>query len=79
MSGCRYLIENSDCFRIMTAWDVCREIDAEDSFIVLFSHENCPWCQAAVPDIAEFAAYHDLTIEYVETRSDPGWRSNLQN
>lgn len=78
MSAYAYLSESDTVFREMTARDVTREIDAGSTFVVVFSHARCPWCNAALPVLEQIAEEEDLLIGYVDTRRDPTWKTNLQ-
>lgn len=57
--------------------DVIAEAEEGDSFIALFAFAGCPYCNAAMPAIAEALEGPDADVVYVDTRSNPEWKSNL--
>lgn len=77
MSGYKYL-DGDTVFREMTVKDIASEMDADSTFVVVFSQTRCPWCNAALPVLEQIAEEEDLLIGYVDTRRDPTWKTNLQ-
>ena len=77
MSGYRNLSKTTDLFYEMEALDVVKEIDAGSTFVVVFSHEECPLCSVAIPVLNEVASEYGWPVGYVNTRKNPEWRSNM--
>ena len=77
MSGYHYLTDAEHCFKEIETLDVVNMIDEGKTFIVVFTHTGCPWCQAAMPVLNDVAKTYGLAVGCVDVRKDPSWKSNL--
>lgn len=48
-----------------------------DTFATFFGFAGCPWCRDAMPIINEVAASFGQKVDYINTRADASWQSNL--
>lgn len=76
MSGYSALVGQDTVFRDMSIQDLVREMDAGSTFIVVFSHSKCPWCNAVLPVLNELGTEEAIPIGHVNTRKKPEWHSN---
>ena len=64
-------------FRNMTVAEMAAEMDAHSTFIVYTGFDNCPWCNVVLNPLNDLATERGIEIAYIDTRSDPSWKSNL--
>ena len=77
LSGYTALAGEDTVFRDMSIQDLVWELDAGSTFVVVFSHSKCPWCNAVLPVLNEIGTEEAIPIGYVNTREKPEWRSNV--
>ena len=61
-----------------TVKDVLKKAEDGESFVVYFGFEKCPWCQQARPVLEEVMNEYQQNVLYVDTRSNPEWKSNTE-
>lgn len=66
-----YVFVNSDVKNMLN-----KMIDG-DTFVTFFGFSSCPWCRDAMPILNETALKYNAKVDYIDTRSDPSWKSNL--
>ena len=77
MSGYSALTGEDTVFRDMSIQDLVSEMDAGSTFVVVFSHSKCPWCNAVLPVLNEIGTEEAIPIGYVNTRKKWELRSNI--
>lgn len=60
-----------------TMTEVDELMDDDESFAVMFSYEDCPYCNMLMPYVNEAAAEAGVRVGYIDTRSNPEWMSNM--
>jgi thiol-disulfide isomerase/thioredoxin len=66
-----YVFVNSDVKHMIS------RMQAGDTFVTYFGFSNCPWCRDAMPILNAVALEKGYEVDYVNTRLDPSWKSNL--
>ena len=77
MSGYSALAGEDTVYRDMSIQDLVWEMDAGSTFVVVFSHSKCPWCNAVLPVLDALGTEEAIPIGYVNTRKKWEWRSNI--
>ncbi len=49
----------------------------KESFVLFFSFEDCPYCNAVLPYLNKAALEAGQYVGYVDTRKDPEWMTNM--
>ena len=52
-------------------------MDNDESFVVFFSYEDCPYCNRLIPYLNDAALEAGVRVGYINTRSNPEWMSNM--
>ena len=80
MSGYAGLSDTAEkaVYRDVTVTDVAALIDEKETFALLASFPDCPWCNAAIDNINRAAMEAGFEIASMNTRRDPSWTSNLE-
>ncbi len=69
---------DGDTMLVLTTMDEVDELmENDESFAVMFSYENCPYCNLLMPYVNEAAAEAGVRVGYIDTRSNPEWMSNM--
>ncbi len=58
--------------------EMIRDMDNGQTFVVYFGFVRCPWCQEAVPELAQTAEEAGMKVGYVNTRSSEEIHSNIE-
>ncbi|MBO5564247.1 MAG: hypothetical protein J5935_01385 [Lachnospiraceae bacterium] len=61
----------------MTVKDVLELMDRGETFAVLTSFPDCPWCNATIRYVNDAALEAGVKVGSLNTRKDPSWQSNL--
>lgn len=70
MSGYKFLSDEDPAFLEITMEESMRLIEEDGTGVVLYSYEDCPWCNRAVPILNQAAKEEGVTIFYVNIYSD---------
>ena len=57
--------------------EVVRLINDKETFAVLFSFADCPYCNVVMPYVNRAAEAAGQFVGYVDTRSNPEWQNNM--
>lgn len=71
---------NADTRYVFVVSDVehmLKRMQNGETFVTYFGFSACPWCRDAMPILNETAASFNQEVDYIDTRSDPAWESNL--
>ena len=77
LSGYEGFAGDNEVFYEITPDEFIEKFDAEESFIVYFGFEKCPWCNAVISVLHEVADENDVDIAYINTRANEEWSSNM--
>ena len=61
----------------MTVEDMDKRMSDGESFVVLFSYEDCPYCNRLLPYFNDAAIDAGVHVGYINTRRNPEWESNM--
>lgn len=56
--------------------EVLELMDAGESFVLFCGYEQCPYCNKVLPYFNDTAIAADTYVGYIDTRSNPNWKSN---
>lgn len=62
----------------MTVADILERMDRGETFAVVASFADCPWCNAVITYVNDAALEVSVPVGLLDTRKDPSWVSNLQ-
>lgn len=77
MSGYTEL-EDTHVFTDTTVQTMVRSLEEGQTFVVYFGFVRCPWCQEAVPVLAEAAEDAGMKVGYINTRPSDDIHSNIE-
>ena len=66
-----YVFINSDVENML------QRMNNGDTFVTFFGFSSCPWCRDAMPILNAVALDEGYEVDYINTRLDPSWESNL--
>ena len=58
--------------------DIIERANNGESYVAYFGFEGCPWCKEAVPVLEEVMEDYGYNVLYINTRSNPEWKSNTE-
>ena len=58
--------------------EMVKLINDKETFVVFFSFEECPYCNAIMPYVNKAAEDADMYVGYIDTRSNPEWTNNME-
>jgi len=60
-----------------TVAEIAGLMDDHETFAFIAAYADCPYCKTILPYVDEAAKAAQRNVGYLDTRSDPSWRSNL--
>ena len=57
--------------------EIIRLMEKKESFAFLAAFAHCPHCNRMIAQLSDTALEYGLVLGYLDTRKDPGWKSNL--
>ena len=71
-------LEDTEVFTDTTVQTMVRSMEEGHTFVVYFGFVRCPWCQDAVPVLAEAAENAGMKVGYINTRPNEDIHSNIE-
>ena len=77
MGGYEGFGDKDHVYRDTTVKEAAEKMEKGETFVLYFGFDHCPWCIEAVPILNKAAKDSGYTVDYINTRADASWTSNI--